>query len=383
MRLSKRFMENEQQQDLNTLRDLAERFAARELASNALVRDRYPLADFDRAVVDKAASIGLLAPTVSEVHGGPELNMTGLALILETLARHDASVALVIFVQSLARDFLSNFAIGGLDEKWYVAPGDGSELLAMPIYTDPDELPDSAAVSESDGFTLSGTLNHVACLPVANAVIVPAFMEDREHLFLVETERPGVTISEPVVNLGMRGCPVADLTLARVNLPANNHLGKDQGVDLYQALADQYRGPLAAMALGILRGCYIAARDYAMDRYQAKKQIIEHDMIRRMLADMQAWIDLGEAGVSAVCQTADRGDKPSRPRSLSVHELVTRAAVQAATDGVQILGGYGYMHEYGQEKRMRDAKQLQGVFGVSPVRTLQILETAMEGIIEK
>jgi alkylation response protein AidB-like acyl-CoA dehydrogenase len=372
-------MENGQQPDLNALKDLAERFAERELGPEALERDRYPFVEFDYAVVDKAASIGLLAPTVSEVHGGVGLNTAGLALILETMACHDASMAAVVFVQSLARSYLANFHQSGLDEKCYVAPENGSTLLALPIYVDPDEPPHRLkAVSGSDGLTISGTLDYVACLPVADAVIVPADLDGSTHVLLVENDRPGVSVSEPVVGLGLRGCPIADLTLDRVQLPPGNHLGGNQGADLYRVTADRYRGPLTAMALGILKGCYAAARDYAADRYQAKKQIIEHDMIRRMLADMLAWIDLGEAGVSMVCQTADSETRQSRTRALSVQELVTRAVAQAAANGVQILGGYGYMHEYGQEKRMRDAKQLQAIFGGAPVRTLRILDRAME-----
>ena len=368
------------QQDLNALKDLAERFAERELAPNALKRDRYPFVEFDRPVVDKAASIGLLAPTVPESHGGSGLHMTGLAVVLESMARHDASVAAVIFVQSLARHFLASIVVNDLEPEWSTAPREGSDLLALPIYTDPDEPPITIrAVYDADGFSLSGTLDYVACLPAAKAVIVPADLDGRLHSFLVETDRSGVSISEPVVSLGLRACPCADLALDQVKLPMANRLDDEESLDIYQTLADQYRGPLAAMALGIIRGCYAEALHYATDRYQAKKQIIEHDMIMRMLADMRAWIDLGEAGISTICRISEKDRAPSRTRTMSVQELVTRAAVQASTDGVQILGGYGYMHEYGQEKRMRDAKQVQAIFGPSPVRTLRILESAMEG----
>lgn len=373
-------MANDPQQDLSALKDLAERFAERELAPNALERDRFPFVEFDRAVVDKAASIGLLAPTVPEAHGGSGLNMTGLAVILESLARHDASVAAVIFVQTLARHFMASITADGFDPKWRDTPSDGSNLLALPIYADPDEPPeDITVVAETDGFTLSGNLDYVACLPVARAAIVPADLDGRLHMFLVETDQPGVAFGEPVASLGLRACPVADLVLDQVKLPLNNHLGNEKNLEIFQTLADLYRGPLTAMALGIMRSCYVEAFHYAAERYQAKKQIIEHDMIKRMLADMLAWIELGKAGLALVCQAADQDGSPLRTPVLSVQELVTRAASQAATDSVQILGGYGYMHEYGQEKRMRDAKQLQAVFGGSPIRTLRILESAMEG----
>jgi alkylation response protein AidB-like acyl-CoA dehydrogenase len=82
--------------------------------------------------------------------------------------------------------------------------------------------------------------------------------------------------------------------------------------------------------------------------------------------------------VSYVCRAADQSRDRDGTGALSIQELLTTAVSRAVTDGVQILGGYGYMREYGQEKRMRDAKQLQAVFGSSPVRSLRILERRLE-----
>jgi alkylation response protein AidB-like acyl-CoA dehydrogenase len=208
---------------------------------------------------------------------------------------------------------------------------------------------------------------------VAQAVIVPALLNGRVCFFLVEVNREGVVMGEPVVSLGLRGCPVADLQLDGVQIPETNHLGEEVA-KTYAEMADRYRGPLAAIALGILEGAYSAACGYAKERYQAKKQIIEHDMVRRMLANMLAWIDLGTAGVFRACDMADQGEGAGGTEALSIQELLTMAVTRAVTDGVQVLGGYGYMREYGQEKRMRDAKQLQAVFGSSPVRLMRIME---------
>jgi alkylation response protein AidB-like acyl-CoA dehydrogenase len=372
-------METEKADELNAIQEMAARFAARELEPTALERDRYPFAQFNTQAVDMATSVGLLAPTLPEAQGGTGLGMEGLARVLRALAEKDASTAMIVFEQSLARAFLCQFSLPGQEKKWHAAPKGAKDLIALPLYDDPEELPQTIeALPTQHGYELTGSLDYLPCLPVAQAAIAPAVFQNRPALFLVELQRPGVRVGDPVVSLGLRGCPVADLELDHVVLPETCRLGDETATGVYAGMADGYRGPLSAVALGILEGCYTAALIYARDRYQAKKQIIEHHMVRRMLANMAAWIHMGAAGVSYVCRAADQSRDRDGTGALSIQELLTTAVSRAVTDGVQILGGYGYMREYGQEKRMRDAKQLQAVFGSSPVRSLRILERRLE-----
>jgi alkylation response protein AidB-like acyl-CoA dehydrogenase len=372
-------METDNHVELNQIRGLAERLAARELEAVAIENDRYPFAGFNWAAIENFMSTGLMSLTLPESHGGTGLGMQALATVLHCVATKDASMALMIFSQCLARDFLGRCAPAGTAEQWAAAPRDRSDILALPLYSDPEEPPDTLrATPTADGFELTGHVTYVACLPVAKAALIPAILGDDTAFFLVETNHDGVLVGDPVVSLGLRGCPVADMTLNTVVIPRFSSLS-EEGSRIYADTADRYRGPLAAIALGILEGSYAAASEYAQERYQAKKQIIEHDMIRRMLANMLAWIDLGRAGAYHACQRVDQEDHVGGTESLSIQELLTMAAAMVSTDGVQVLGGYGYMREYGQEKRMRDAKQLQAVFGSSPVRNLRIVERKLEG----
>ena len=132
------------------------------------------------------------------------------------------------------------------------------------------------------------------------------------------------------------------------------------------------------LRLGVLRGGYDLALSYGLERRQGGKRIVEHDMVRQMLSGMVAWIDLGSAALARGCDLVERGHSASRTELLSIQELVTAAVSRSTGDGVQALGGNGYMHDYGQEKRMRDAKQLQAVFGASATRRLRIIERRLE-----
>lgn len=364
-------------EEIAAIRQTAQRFAARDLAPDTLERDRYPFAAFDHRMVDAAAAVGLLTPTLPESHGGLGLGLNHLSVILRAVAVQDASPALLIFMQSLAGSFLAE-VLPATPDFALLQPTGADSLVGLPIYHDPEELPDTVkAETTPDGCVLTGALDYVSGLPVARTVLVPAILDERPRFFLVDRNWSGVNCGQALVSLGLRACPTADLTLDQVLVPPERCLIPEAAA-IFAGLADQYRAPLVGLALGLLEGCYLAALKYARDRRQAKKPIVEHDQIRNMLARMKAWLDLGDLCLPQACRSADPDARVGGSVRLSLQELFTTAVTRAATDGVQILGGYGYMKDYGQEKRMRDAKQLQAVFGGSPIRTLRILEKSLE-----
>jgi alkylation response protein AidB-like acyl-CoA dehydrogenase len=117
-----------------------------------------------------------------------------------------------------------------------------------------------------------------------------------------------------------------------------------------------------AIHAGILRGCFEEARTYAGDRYQGFQQIIEHGQVRAELGRIAATMLVAEELYRVASQ--DGGFRPEEAcMPAAAQLLVGEMAVESTTFGIQILGGNGYMSDYGQEKRMRDAKQLQGIFG--------------------
>ncbi len=363
--------------DLTAYQDLASRFAKKELEPSALETDRYPFADFNENAVRVASSIGLLGLCLPEDYGGSGLGMRELAAVLEVIAATDASVAALLLSQTLARLALIELGPEATVRKW-AAVNEGEEvpLIGSPLYSDPEDLPETVmATAANGGFKLNGEMSYLACLPVAGALIIPAVMDGSgsRAMFLVDAASEGVKASEPVVSLGLRGMPVGDVEFQNVNVPAEGKLGSDDAASAFAVVANRFRGPIAAIALGTLSGSYCHALDYAQERYQGKREIINHHMVRNMLSGMASWLDLGSAAVAQACNMADHGMKGSS-ELISIQELIVSAVARGATDGVQILGGYGYMHEYGQEKRMRDAKQLQAMFGSSPTRVLNIIE---------
>ena len=355
--------------DVASFRDMAERFAKKELEKNAVELDNYPFKKFNEEALKSAHETGLLSVTLPEEYGGVGQGMEVLSAMLMELARADGSFAALVFMNALSLSALSKWADKKVVEKF-----SSSTLIGFAAYDLPTDLPTELVAEKKDGgYILTGNVEYVTLAPVADAVIVPALLKDSDQtvFFIVDLKTNGVSVSDPVVSLGLRGCPAADINFSNVSVDTENLICEDAATD-YPILAANFRAPLAAMSVGVLEGSYQAAKTYAKDRYQGGSMIIEYDMVRQMLVNMAIISESGKALVKTMAQKADEG----RPWPISDAGLIllSEQASRATTDGVQCLGGYGYMEDYGQEKRMRDAKQIENIFGAAPLKRMELME---------
>lgn len=365
------------EQDRQAVEQLARRFAQDALAAVEREDDRYPFAPWNRAAWRTAAELGLPGLALPESVGGSEQGLLTLARALEIVARAEAGHATVLLTQALARATVVALGPQSSAARWATLRSDAQEsLLAYPLYEDPEELGDGVrARRDGAGFVLDGQLQQLSCLPIAQAVLVPALLADsgEQAFFILPTNTAGVSVSEPIVTLGLRACPLADLRLANVRVEAAGRLGGADAAAAYARTAESYRPALVAVALGVLSASYDLAFAYACERKQSKRNIVLHHMVQEMLAGMASTLDLGALTLERACQLAEQGGG-SGTELLSFQEVLCTLITRVSTDGVQVLGGNGYMHDYGQEKHMRDAKQLQTVLGSPTTRRLRILE---------
>lgn len=354
-------------EELKSLSDLAEKFAQKEIEPDMLERDRYPFVPFNESAWRKAVELGLAAVTLPEAYGGAGQGISALSVILEKIARVDAGTAALLLSQSFAQSVVIECASEAVSSKFF--NGDKLPLIACPLYDLPDDIQTLVwAKKEGNDFVLNGWAPYLAAAPVAEVFILPAKTSENEiGLFLIEKTTPGVFVGEPAVSLGLRTLPNADVGCENVKVGEDKKLKTDN----YEKIVDRYRAAVTSLALGLLIGSYQTALDYAQERYQAKKHIIEHDQVRMMFSRMVSLIEMGQAMVERACAAAESmGDAVEL---LSIQTRFTQEVAMCAEDGVQILGGYGYMHDYGQEKRMRDAKQVQAVFGPHAVKQMDIV----------
>jgi len=354
--------------ELKPFAELAERFAKNELEPQALKLDDYPYAPFNEKALNTAKELGFLNIILPEKYGGLGQGIPALCEILATLSQVDASFSALLFTNSMAQSVLLKWGSEQVKEK-YLA----QNLLAFPIYDSPTDLQkETQAIKTEQGYILNGKVEYLALAPLAQAMIIPAQIKEREEtgFFLVEAQAEGLKLSEPILSLGLRQCPVADLELNQVKIKPEQLLVSDAEGE-YPALASQFYPAVVAMALGVLIGSYQTAKEYAKERYQGGKMIIDYDQVRMMLVNMAVNIECGKALLKEMISSLEK--TPPEILSQAGVILLTEQTSRATTDGVQILGGYGYMQDYGQEKRMRDAKQIQGIFGSAPAKRLHLM----------
>lgn len=339
-------------------------FAEKEIRQQAGEDDLYPDAPFRDELYRKADEVGFLSLLLPEEAGGPGESTSALAEVLYALAKVDASVAAVVFCQAFAQRVLC--AAGRAD-----LAGAGC-FISSTVYDDPHDLPlGLTAIEGSEGWLLSGTCEDVALGPVAGSYLLPAVTGDGLALFRLGAGGP-VRSSEPLLTLGLRACPVSDLTLD--SAPATLLAGSPAAGELYLGAVSALRGPAAAISAGIATGSFAEGFDYCRERYQGYRQIIDHEQIRAELGRISA-----EAIASReLFRSALRDDASVDERlGLAVQLVAGEMAARATTDGVQVLGGYGYCHDFGQEKRMRDAQQVQCFFGCKELMLQDLVAAAL------
>jgi alkylation response protein AidB-like acyl-CoA dehydrogenase len=367
--------------ELSMLCEMAHQFANGELTDTCQENDRFPIAPLFGGVLEKAREVGFFDLTVPEELEGGGMDMVALCLALQTLCRYDASIGGVVFTDALAKEVLVASADPAALTGVLSREGDALEsLIAFPSYRDPSEGTSLTAIAVDGGsHRLSGDIESVVLAGVASTAVLPAAIEGRDgySFFTVSLNGGGVTTGSPVQGLGLRACPAADLSLNGAQAAIVGKAG--EGARYFDAAAARMGAAAAAMALGIMKGSFEEALEYARQRRQGGREIINWSEVRRILADMAiktrvAEMLVFEAGYS-VEEKEEGWEQSSRAASLAVGQM----ACELTDDGIQVLGGNGYMEDYGQEKRFRDARQVQSLLGLVPRRKLEYVRRVVEG----
>ncbi len=190
--------------------------------------------------------------------------------------------------------------------------------------------------------------------------------------FIVEKDTPGLVVGKTEKKMGLRASQTAVLAFEEMRIPVANRLGEEgEGFKIALRTFDITRAHIAAAAVGIARAAYEYALQYARERVQFGKPIIEHQAIAFLLADMATQIDAARLLTWRAAALAQQG-KPCTKEVSMAKAFAADVAMKVTTDAVQILGGYGYMRDYPVEKWMRDAKIMQIYEGTAQIQRLII-----------
>ena len=324
----------------------------------------------------------LMAVGYPEEHGGAGGGSITTAVLVEEIARVSASASLIPLVSRLGAipvmlagsdaqkdDLLGGIARGehqmsyGLTE-----PGAGSDAGAMVTRYEPD----------AGGYRLSGAKRFITNAGISDRYTVFATRDPAERThgisaFVVHADDPGFSVGKSEKKMGIRGSPTRELYFDAVPLPADRLLGEEGGGFGYAMRTLDYSRPtIAAQALGIAQGAFDVAARYSREREQFGAPIGDLQGVQFLLADMAMQIEAARLLVYKAAAACDDQD-PRLTYFASIAKChASDTAMQVTTDAVQVLGGYGYMREYGVERMMRDAKITQLYEGTNQIQRLVI-----------
>jgi alkylation response protein AidB-like acyl-CoA dehydrogenase len=365
--------------DHDELRAVVRELADERIAPRAAEIDAK--SEFPWDLKELLAQQDLLGTWCEERFGGTELDGIGQAIVIEEVARADATTSLIPIVQKLGS---LPIVLAGSDEqkeRWFPKLASGEWLIAFAL-TEAAAGSDVAAnrmraVRDGDEYRLTGSKRFITHGSVANVLTVFGLTDPdaggRKGMsaFIVETDTPGFAAPRLEHKMGIRGSPTAELTFDDVRVPVANRLGAEgDGFKIAMNTLDVSRLGIAAQAIGIAQGAIDAAVRYGAERQQFGKRVIDHQAIAFMLADMASRTEAARQLTYAAAARVDAKASDYAYWSSAAKLIAGDTAMQVTTDAVQVMGGYGYISEYPVERMMRDAKITQLYEGTQQVQRL-------------
>ncbi|HEY8848384.1 MAG TPA: acyl-CoA dehydrogenase family protein [Thermoanaerobaculia bacterium] len=374
---------DEQQQIRATVRE----FAVSEIKPHVMEWDEAQT--FPLETVKKLGELGMLGAIFPEQYGGAALSYVDYVNIIEELGAIDSGIGLTVAAHNSL--CTGHIYLTGTDEqkkKWLPKLTSGEWLEAWGL-TEPGSGSDAAgmlttAVKSGNEWVLNGTKNFITNASYANISVVIAVTDRNDKkrgasAFAVEMDRKGIRPGKKENKLGMRASDTAELVMEDCRIPASNLLGKvgDGFVDALRVL-DGGRISIGALAVGIARGAYEAARDYAKQRTAFGKPIAEFQAIQFMLADMATEIDAARLLCYRAAVAKDNGERVSTLSAMA-KLYASEVAVRCTEKGVQIFGGYGFIKDFPAEKYYRDVKLCTIGEGTSEIQRMVIARHLLSG----
>jgi alkylation response protein AidB-like acyl-CoA dehydrogenase len=366
-------------------------FAINECLPGVIERDekqKFPLEQ-----IMKLGELGFMGMMVDQKYGGAGMDTVSYVLALEEINKIDASVGVCMSVnnslvawglQAFGTEeqkikYLTPLAHGQKNGELYI----GAFLLSEPEAGSDATSQRTTAVDKGDHYLLNGVKNWITNGNSASVYLVMAQTDavKKSHginTFIVEKNWEGVTVGAKENKLGIRGSDTHSILFNDVKVPKNNQIGENGfGFSFAMKTLAGGRIGIASQALGIASGSYELSLKYAKERKAFGKEIAQHQIIQFKLADMATRIEAARLLCLRAAWEKDNGLDYALSSSMA-KVFASETAMWAATEAVQIHGGYGYVKEYHVERFMRDAKITQIYEGTSEVQRIVISRSILK-----
>jgi butyryl-CoA dehydrogenase len=357
-------------------------FADKEIRPHAAEIDRERRFPLDN--VRRCSGMNLMGIMVPPEHGGSGMDAVSYCIAIEELSRACASTGVIVSVNNSLvctpllrhgderqkREYLEPLARGArLGCFALTEPNAGSD--ASSIQTRAERRDDLYLLRGSKVFVTNGTAADVA---LVFASTDPAAGARGLSAFIVEKGFPGYRLGREERKLGITASGSREIILDGCQVPAANLLGREgEGLKIALGTLDGGRIGIASQAVGIAQAVLDEALRYSQERVQFGVPICEHQAIQWMLSDIATEVEAARLLTWRAAWAEDT--QPRFTAEASMAKLfASECAMRAATKGVQIFGGYGYINDYPMERLFRDAKVTEIYEGTSEIQRLVIAE---------
>lgn len=382
------------------LREQVRAFALQHIAPIAAEIDRTRAFPWDN--VRAMGEMGLMGVPVPEEYGGMGRDYLSYILVVEELARHDASHAITVSAHTtLGASPILTFGTEAQKRRYLPLLAAGRVLGGFGL-TEPAAGSDSAgtrtrAVREGAGYRVNGSKIFITHAGVGEIFTITALTNPARGTrgitsFIVtkptcdlETARRlrvghcaeldftrGVRAGGKEDKMGWRASDTRELVLDNVFVPAENRLGAEgEGFVNFMRTLDAGRIGIAALALGIAEGAFDAALEYTLQRKRYGHRIYDFQAVQFRLSDMATGIQAAKHLTYHAAWLKDQGRPFSKEASMA-KLFASELSMRATTEAVELLGGAGYTNDYPVERMFRDAKVCEIGEGTSEIQRLLI-----------
>lgn len=343
---------------------------------------------FPMEIMQKLGELGFMGILVPEEYGGAGLGYIEYALIIEELAKVDPSVALSVAAHNgLCTNHINLFGNEQQKKKYLPDLASGKKIGAWGL-TEAVSGSDAAglksyAVKEGDYYILNGSKQFTTHGTVGETYVIMAITNKDAgkkgiSAFILEKGFEGLIIGKKENKLGMRASDTTQLAFESCKVPKENLLGEEgMGFINSMQVLEGGRISIAALSIGLAQGCLDACLKYTNERKQFGKFLSEFQATQFKLAEMHTNIEAARMLTYRAAWMKDNGI-PNTKEAAEAKLFASEIAEKAASEAVQIFGGYGYIKEYPVEKFYRDVKLLTIGEGTSEIQRIVIAKDLLK-----
>jgi alkylation response protein AidB-like acyl-CoA dehydrogenase len=351
-------------EDQTLLRKAFADFVTQEVAPHAAewdASDRCPVELFPQM-----GELGILGVFVPEAYGGVGLGHTERLIALEEIARHSAGLAMFVFTHQLGMTALLENGTEAQKQRYLpqLCSGERISGLATTEPTGGSDLIGAKTLATSDGdqWVLNGRKCFITNSHIADVAMITAKSGEDEKgrnllsIYLIEKGTAGFEPGRKEHKLGLRGSVTGELILNRVRIPKENVVGAvGKGYDIAaKTIGEVGRASMAAICVGILRGCVEESVRFAGERVVYGKPIAKLQPIQFHIAENRVDYEAAALLLYRAAALKDEGKPAVTAFSLAKY-FATEAASRAAKRTIELMGGYGVINEYPTGRFLRDA----------------------------